>query len=337
MKKILVILGCVFSISLFSKEALIINNRPLAKVNDKVITLMDVVKKLDTEICLHDPSLYYNNQARFQFFNSSWQRALEELIEQELILNEFEEKKLFEVYEGDVRKEMMSRFGPNIRQQLDKIHLTLDEAKEMIEHEMIVQQMLWYKAYSKAMQSITPQSIKVAYQAFLQQFPPQNTWKYQILTIKGKDKKECLEKAHQLQQLCMSQSIKLTEAANQLNNETSTLKISTSKEMEVEDKNLSEKYKSILTTLQEGALSYPIDQTKKPEEAVIKVFQLISHDKQQAQSFEEMTEKLKDMLMQQAAKQYKKRYIDSLKAKNHLTDEQIKETLPAQYQPFGIE
>ncbi|MBI5273978.1 MAG: hypothetical protein HY860_02860 [Chlamydiales bacterium] len=321
----------------FTKEMdLIIHNRPLATVNSKMITLIDVVKQLDTEICLHDPTLYSDNTLRYQYFQSNWQRVLQDLIEQELILADYEHKKLFEVSEGDVREEMQSRFGPNMMGKLDQIHLTHEEAKKMIENEMIVRQMLWYKAYSKAMHHITPEAIKMAYQAFLEQFPPKETWKYQTLSIKGSDKESCAKLAEKAFQLCLEQQMTFTQAAEELKKTDPVFSVTVSNDLEVEHKNLSTQHQSILMQLKEGMISTPITQNTKNNESVVRLFYLKEHKKDQPQSLEQMGEKLKNSLMQKAADIQKNDYINKLKSNYGFNENEEKNLISSDYQPFGL-
>ena len=102
---------------------------------------------------------------------------------------------------GDVREEIQKRFGPNVLSNLNKINMSLSEAKEWIRSELGAQQMAWFKAYSKAQQSITPNIIKATYAAFLTTSPGKEEWTYQTLSIRGSSDKLCQDiakKAHNI-------------------------------------------------------------------------------------------------------------------------------------------
>ncbi len=322
--------------SLLAEPQVIINNRPLAKVNEKTITLLDVVKLLDTEIRQYNPDVLSNTASRYQYYTSQWQRALEDLIEQELILNEYEEKKLFEISEGDVREEMQRRFGPNIIQSLDVLHLSYDEAKKMVQNELIIRQMLWFKAYSKAMNLITPEAVKIAYQGFLSQSPPKESWKYRMVTIKGEDKQMCKTAAQAAYNLFTEQKKNLSEIVDEVSKNYQGINLALSTELDVENKNLSPQHQSILSSLQEGSLSIPVEQVTKNQDSVIRLFYLKDHLKELPKGFEEVADKLKNSLVQKAADSQKAEYVKKLKQKYHFDETSEKNFNLSAYQPFGL-
>ena len=82
-----------------------VNNRVLANVNGKPITVIDVMKRMDL-VFLKQFAEYTNSpSARHQFYMANWKRTLNELIDKELILCDAKEMKM-EVASGDVRQEM---------------------------------------------------------------------------------------------------------------------------------------------------------------------------------------------------------------------------------------
>lgn len=331
------LLATGISSHLLAQPAVQINNRPLAKVNEKTITLLDVVKLLDAEIRQYNPEVLSDPTAKYQYYTSQWQRGLEDLIEQELILNEYEEKKLFEISEGDIREEMQRRFGPNIIQSLDLIQMSYEEAKKMVHNELILRQMLWFKAYSKAMNYITPDAVRIAYQAFISQSPPKETWKYRMVTLKGTDMELCKKAAEATYDLFSESKKPLPEIIDEVGKAYQNISLSLSNEYDVEHKNLSPAHQSILTSLKEGNLSLPNLQTTKSNDSVIRLFYLIDHQKEMPKAFEEMADNLKNTLVQKAAEVQKKDYIKRLKQKYHFDESSEKNFNPTVYQPFGLQ
>jgi len=122
------------------QKKIVINNRPLLKVNNKIISLMDVVKKMDLMIHESYPEAANNTMMRYQFYPQQWKYFLEDLWMAELMKADAEEKEI-KVTEGDLREEIEGRFGPNVVATLDKLGLSYEEAREMIHYELIVQQM----------------------------------------------------------------------------------------------------------------------------------------------------------------------------------------------------
>src|SRR5690242_7109313 len=67
-------------------EELIIHNRILAKVNEKTISVIDVVKKMDLFLQKNYPHLADSKTARYQFFSAQWKDYLAQMIDSELML-----------------------------------------------------------------------------------------------------------------------------------------------------------------------------------------------------------------------------------------------------------
>src|ERR1700730_13068687 len=70
---------------------IVVNNRILAKVNGKEISVFDVMKKMDMLFYRQFPEYTSSMQARFQFYQVSWKRVLQDLIDKELIMADAEE------------------------------------------------------------------------------------------------------------------------------------------------------------------------------------------------------------------------------------------------------
>ena len=81
---------------LFDKDNsphLAVNNRILAKVNDKAISVVDVMKKMDVLFYREFPQYTSSMQARYQFYKANWKHVLEELVSKELVMADAEENK----------------------------------------------------------------------------------------------------------------------------------------------------------------------------------------------------------------------------------------------------
>ncbi len=87
------------------EHEIVIHNRPLARVNGKTISLMDVVERMDMIILSRHPEAFHDKPLLIQYYNSSWKANLEEMINNELILADAEDKEM-EISEGDIRKKL---------------------------------------------------------------------------------------------------------------------------------------------------------------------------------------------------------------------------------------
>ena len=168
-------------------QELVIYNRILAKVNDKTISVIDVMKKMDLFLQKYYPHLVDSKLARYQFYSAQWRDHLTQMIDQELMLADAAKIEL-KVADAEVREEIMNRFGPNIMPILDQLGLTYDEARKMIYDEMIMQRMIWFRVNSKALTKVTSSDIKESYRQFCEKNPELEEWQYQVLSIRSASK-----------------------------------------------------------------------------------------------------------------------------------------------------
>ena len=127
------------------EQHIIINNRPLVKIFDKTISLMDVTKRMDLFLHRYWPAAFDSKAGLYQYYAGNWRETLDEMFNNQFILKEAEEKKM-EVSDGEVREEMEERFAPNIMANLDKLNLTYEEAKEHIHEQLVVGKLTGYFA-----------------------------------------------------------------------------------------------------------------------------------------------------------------------------------------------
>ena len=63
-----------------------IENRILLKVNKKAISVLDIVRKMDLLFYRQYPELISQSSARLQFYMASWQKVLQMVIDEELMI-----------------------------------------------------------------------------------------------------------------------------------------------------------------------------------------------------------------------------------------------------------
>lgn len=180
MKKTIAFLLCVLTaiaaetttpIEMGDGGAILVHNAILAKINDEPISVLDVKKRLDMVFYRSYPHLVGSTQARLQFYQTQWRAALIEMIDQQLMLADAEEKKV-PLSDGEIREEMESRFGPNIMLTLDKMGLGYEETWKMVKNDLIVQRMSWWFIHAKAMSQVTPQDIRASFHLYLKKILP---------------------------------------------------------------------------------------------------------------------------------------------------------------------
>jgi hypothetical protein len=314
---------------------LVIYNRILAKVNDKTISVIDVMKKMDLFLQKYYPQLAGSKLARYQFYSSQWREYLTQMIDQELMIADAEKLEV-KVTDAEVREELLTRFGPNIMTALDNIGLTYDEARKMIHDEMLVQRMVWFRVNSKALNKINSSHVREAYKQYCEKNPELEEWQYQVLSIRSPNKEASAALAARAFELLQSK-LDPTKVADQLKTSEDAISVTLSPEMQADEKSISSTHKEVLKTLSENSFSPPIAQVSRVDSSVVyRIFYLKTHSKKVTPPFEKMADQLKDELLQDAASKENFQYISKLRDRLGYDEKHMTETLPKDFQPFAI-
>ncbi len=319
-----------------SEPELIINNRILATVNGKSITVMDVMRKMDLFLARAYPDVAKSFENRSQFYQQSWKATLNQLIDNELIIADAEKMEM-KVPEKDIREAIHERFGPNVMTTLDDLGITYDEGWHLIHSEMAVQRMSWYRVHSKAFQRIGPQDIKFAFQDWIKHNPPKEEWKYQVLSIRSKTEQIGKVFAQKAYSLIRNEPIPFEALAKTLKEDIDpSVNINVSDEYNVENKDLSESHKAILCNLTPGAYSEPTAQVSRFDKSIVhRIFYLKDHSIDAPAKFDSKVDDLQDELLQkEVAKEYPL-YLSKLRKQYNFDEKQL-EDIPANFQPFTL-
>ena len=328
MKKCLSLL-VLFPVFLFGGLSYQVHNRPLAKIEDRVITLMDLVKQMDAYLYTHNA--HPQPEERIHFYKNNWKYVLDQLVDSELMLLVAKEREI-KVSEGDVREEMFRRYGSNMQTTLAELNISYFEAKEMVQREMTVEQVQGYNVQAKAMQEVTPQEIKNAYLAYLLSHPPVKEWNYQVLSITGDDPILSAHGAEKAYHLLYEEKLPVSAVKEKLSEEEGFV-LSVSNEYTSEEKNLSAAHKSILLALKEGDVSLPEKQLSRSSgKTVYRIFVVKGFKENGAAPFHAMADKLKSALLNSKASAEAATFSSKLREKYHYTPLEI----PSDYDPFTI-
>ena len=334
MKKLFAFLIAIPLLIFADDGEIAIHNRPLVKVNGKTISIIDVMKKMNAFIYTNYPHAVGNKPMLYQFYAGNWRSTLDDMINNELMLMEAETKEV-KVSDGDVREEVEARFGPNIMANLDKIDLTLDEARQLIHTELVTQRIMWMNVNQKALNEVTPQKVKEGYALYLQQNPTTDKWVYRVLSIRGKDKDLCEKLAKAAAAMVSSKKSDLATAAAEIKGEASDLKINLSEEFDLKAAELSEQHKSILSKLDVDSYSEPVAQTSRADGSTVwRIFHLKDREEIKPLDFEMICERIKSQLLQERFSHYSKQYFEKLRKQYNLTQEQIDQMVPSDVTPF---
>lgn len=310
-----------------------VNNRILAKVNGKAISVIDVMKKMDVMFYKQFPQFATSVEARHQFYEMSWKRILKDLIDKELVIAEAGEFDI-KISNGDVRQEMETLFGPNIILNLDKVGLTYDEAWKMIHGDLVIRKMMSYRANSKALRRVTPSVVREAYDQFAKENVNTEQWKYTVVSIRDADPVHGEEIANNIYLFLVDKSIALSDLPNKIKEMhlPEATKVTVSEEFHHGEKELSPPFREVLSTMGDGMFSKPVAHKSRNNSIVYRIFYLKEMIPAGAIPFFEMENKLKDQLLDKALDEETDLYLKRLR--QHFSLQEIQETLPENFQPF---
>lgn len=301
-------------------SSVFVNNRILAQVNGKAVSVMDIMKKMDMLFYKQYPQYITSAPARFQFYQVHWKQVLKDIIDKEIILADAEENKL-PLSQADVRQEMETLFGPNIILNLDKIGLTFEEALKMVQDELTIQRMMHIRAISKAMKRVTPQVVKSSYEQFAAANVRPEQWIYTVVSIRNPDPAVGIEAANFAHQFLLENGT-LTELPEIIKNSTAfgkSTKVTVSETLKHETKDLNEDYRKALSNLSNKTYSQPIAQkSRTAKEKVFRIFYLQEHTAEGQIPFQDLAKKIKDELLNIAITEEISAYLERLRNHYHV-------------------
>ncbi|MEM8728186.1 MAG: hypothetical protein AAGE99_05770 [Chlamydiota bacterium] len=314
---------------------LMIHNLPLARINKKVISLYDVVKKMDLFLFEHYPNLNdLSPMEKYQFYMNRWEPTLNDMIDDELIFLDAQDKEI-KISDGEVREALEERFGPKIMSNLHRVNYDYEEARTMIRQELTVQQLVGMKVHSKAFQATTPQAIKMAYEKYLDKNPSREEWRYRVLSIRGKDQERCKDIAEKGYNLLKEEGQPIEKLPSMLEEDGVT--VSLSDDYNGKSDKLSKMHFDVIKALPPNSYSPPVLQVSRYDNsAVMRIFYLKDIVKNLPETFEQMHDRLKNKLLHETSDKEKAVYVQSLQKRFGYENHSPKFELPEDYQPFVL-
>lgn len=320
-----------------SQEKLIINNRPLFKIHGKMISLLDVVKKMDLFIYEHHPEIISFPRLKYQFYMQNWLITLKEMIHTELILADAEAKKIT-ISNGDIREEMLERFGScSIIQKIHNLNLSYEEMRNLIHQELILKKMKSFKIYSKIMQMVTPDLIQSKYREYCSANSPSKKWKYRFVSLRGQEDEviqNCLSKLYVL--LNKSHSIDhITELFQKENPELyKKISLNISPVIDTNEKTISQEHYKIISSMKTDTYSKPCKQISRVDGTTVhRIFHLLSEENISPPLFSTLSEELRNTLLNQLVIKETQAYIETLSKRFNVDIQEIQD-LKKDFQPF---
>lgn len=315
-----------------------INNRILAIVDGKPITVLDVMKKMNLFFFQEYPEYASSKVARYQFYSSTWKTMLKQVVNEELILAEMETQKM-PVTAGDVRQELETRFGPNIISNLDKIGLSVEEAKKMLREEIIIRRVMMSFS-GKGIKEAGPQAVKNAYQEYAQENEQPATWVYRVISIKDQDPEKSAKIA-KLASTLLEQNIPLddlVEAMKKTDPVCDFTAVSISPEYRHNENEISPAYKEALAKLTPPSFSASLEHIgRKDKKVCYRIFYAKEFIPRGAPPFDEVAISLKERIIQKVIERETSDYLDKIRRKHAVEDQEILKSIPDDFAPFALQ
>lgn len=345
MKKI--ILACIVSLIqtlnahqpfIFNQEPMLqVNNRILANVNGKPISVLDAMKKMDVIFYRQFPEYRNSVQARTQFYQTSWKNTLQQLIDKELIVADAMEIKV-EVSNGDIRQEMENMFGPSIIDNLDNLGLSYDDAWNIIKDEILIRRMLYHRVNNRALKKVTPQYIHHTYEEFAKGNPRHSEWQYRVISVQDKNVENSALTAQNIYKLVTEEQIPVadvTEAMQQRGLVTESTRINVSDEYCVSEKDISASHKEILSSLKPKMFTEPVAQKSRSDNSTVyRIFYLEDCIAGGVVPFQDVEQKLISQLTDISIAKETEAYLKKLRHRFRIEESDLKDMIPNDFQPF---
>lgn len=316
-----------------------VNNRILAVVNGKPLSVYDVMKKMDVHFYRQFPEYASSAEARHQFYQAQWKNMLRDLVDKELILADAESAKV-EVSAGDVRQEMENMFGPNIIANLDKLGMTYAEAEEIVKGDILLRRMLFVRVQNKVMRKVTPQVVRNAYEHYAKDNVKAPEWKYQVISVRDDDAVRGAETANMAYRLLTEDHVGIGELKTKLAEVGAVVNpdsINVSEEFAHTEKEVSSAYKEVLSHLQPGIFSVPTAQSSRRDNGkVFRIFFLKEMVSGGAQAFSAVESLIKEKLMDDEMDKETISYLKQLRDHYHVKDSDISSAIPEGFEPFTL-
>ncbi len=306
-------------------EELEISNRVLIKVKGEPISVRDVVRDMDFVFFQQYPQWVEYPEARFQFYQENWKNFLRRAIDQQLILQDAEDRKIT-VTEGEVREQIQKTLGPNVVENLALLNLDLEEAYDATRKQLIVEKMVGFCVRSKAVAHIQPQLLRARYEAWKQQHPVEKTYVYRVLSFLDTPERSSMDQAKEVYLRLATDHQTLPDIAQLVSNS-----LALSPDYRRTEREISPAHQHVLDELQPGEWSGPIDRQGK-----VMLFYLENLEIPPCPTFAEKVDELKEAMFFEQYEACDREYREQLRKKYGLTERFVSDLLPETMAPFAL-
>jgi len=319
---------------------IVVNNRILAIVDNKPITVLDLMKRMDMLFFQQYPEYASSKIARYQFYLSAWKGVLKQVVNEELILSEVEESKMMPITVGDIRQEMETRFGPNIIGNLDSIGLSVEDARKMIKDEIAIRRVMMSFS-SKGLKEATPTVLKNAYKEYIKEHQTPASWTYQVITIRNPESEKSAEAASVISSLLQEKQVPLSELVSSFRQEHPQFASTTiliSEDMSHTEEQLSPAYKEVLTSMTSDSFSQPFEHKGRKDQKInYRIFYVKEATPASVPPFEEVAATIREQIISNVMERESATYLDKIRRRHAIEEEEIVKAISSDFTPFALQ
>lgn len=162
-----------------------LHNRVILQIDDEhILTLMDVVHRMNLIFYTSYPDHIGSTEARYQFYQANFPMLLEGVIDEFLMEADARSKKIT-VDATTVKEEIEELLGEKVLDMCARFDMSYEDIFRVVERMLLSQKMSGMMVRSKVMLQVTPQQIKDYYAKLVEEAQRTYTWKYCVLTVKS--------------------------------------------------------------------------------------------------------------------------------------------------------
>jgi hypothetical protein len=323
-----------------SRQQIEVTNWVLAQPNGHPVTVLDLAKKMEVMFRRQFPEFADSVQARFQFYNMAWRSTLDDVINNELMLADAEDRHV-EIADSDIRRQMQEMFGPNVVETIAGLGLTHEEAWELVKTDLIVEQMRGAFVMSKAFSGLTPERIREEYDKLVAKAMADEEYRYRVLTIRHKKRAKSELASARAYQL-MGELGDLALVKEQLEAEAPEsdfphIRVSLADGEQRSLSTLAAGHKEVLMGLEPSECSEPVPQFSRADNStVFRLFHLEDHVTPEPPSLADVEAKIQNELLQQFSAEEYENYVAKLRGRFTIDDEMLAQSMPQDFEPFQL-
>ena len=311
-----------------SKKTIAIENRVLSTVRGQIITVVDVMKKLDMLFYQQFPQYRGSIEAKFEFYTTNWRRIFEDLVDRQLVLAWAEDRE-YHVSNGELREELEQMFGPNVMMNLYEAGLSVHEVQEMMRADILMRRVIGFYVRMPVMSAITPEVIRVEYARQYEEAKKRTMWAWKSVTICAKEgdcSKGVAQKIAGELKKTSPEQIKLPEKIELFSSETFHSK----------NEELASSLQELFQNLPEGSYSEPVEFVSRSSSAKSwRCYLVEKKEHETLPSFSQLEEVLREHLAAPEVEEKSKEFFTNLRKQYHVQQFFSSDKIVA-FEPFAL-